>query len=319
MRNNILLFILSICLIACETKELPVPMHEQGEALVTEASMGENYDYQLFYSFEKNTVVQKNLKTIWDIGFEATADGFHVILNSSKMMYAYNTQQSNFQSVTDTSGFEQGKKLDASSGNMDSTAMGNWEQGKPVFIIDRGSTIAGSIGFAKLQINNVDASGYEITFQLLPNGTTTNLHIPKDEAYNYSFLSFENGGKLVSVEPPKADWDLSFTQFSVEIPTPYLVTGVLLNTYKTTAQRDSMVSFDSIDISFAQQMTFSDARDIIGYDWKYFDFNASTYLVNSSMNFIIKTQNETYYKMHFLDFYNKAGVKGNPKWEFSKL
>jgi len=319
MRYAILFFSVVFFLAACTPKELPAPKHQQGAALINELAMGENYDYQVFYSLRQNAVIQKNLKPAWDIALECSKEGYHIILNSSKFMFAYNTHSSNLQSVTDTSGFEEGKKPDASSGNLDSTAIGDWRAEKPVFIIDRGSTIAGNIGFVKLQVTAVDDAGYELSFQLLPGGNLKTMHIPKNTDYSFSYLSFENGGEVVNIAPPKADWDLCFTQYTVEIPIPYLVTGVLLNPFQTAAVMDSSIAFDKIDLAYAEQEEFTDAKDVIGYDWKTYDFNAATYMVDPLMNYIIKTRDSAYFKLHFIDFYNQEGVKGNPKWEFMKL
>ena len=47
--------------------------------------------------------------------------------------------------------------------------------------------------------------------------------------------------------------------------------------------------------------------------------NGSVYTVHPEMNFIIKTSQENYYKLHFIDFFNTGGVKGYPKWEYQLL
>lgn len=321
MRNFLLLLtLLAFSLTACKPEELPAPKHEQGEALVNDAAMGEKYEYQVFYSLSQNAVISRNLKTDWDIAFENGAEGFHVILNSAKFMAAFNTHETQMQSVTDTAGYGVGLDYDKSDGDLDSTAIGDWRMENPVYLIGRGSDEGGhSIGFVKLKINSVDADGYEISFQDLSGDSEHNIHISKESGYTYTYFSFDDGGKTVSIAPPDNEWDLCFTQFTVKIPIPYLVTGVLLNPYQTAAAMDSTVSFDQIDLSYTQQVTLSDSIDVIGYDWKTYDFDAGFYTVDPSMNYIIKTQDGSFYKLHFIDFYNSQGVKGNPKWEFSIL
>ncbi|HET8572840.1 MAG TPA: HmuY family protein [Edaphocola sp.] len=321
MKNLLLLLILpGFFLAACSPEELPAPKHEQGAALVNDAAMGENYEYQVFYGLRQNAVIAKNLKTDWDIAFENGDEGFHVILNSSKFMAAFNTHKAQMQAITDTSGFGKGLKYDKSDGDPDSTAIGDWRPEKPVYLIERGTDgNAHPIGFVKLQINAVDANGYDISFQSLSGGPEIHARIAKKEGYTYTYFSFDDNGKTVSVAPPDNEWDLCFTQYTVKIPIPYLVTGVLLNPRQTAAVMDSMISFDKIDLAYAQRKTFSGSEDVIGYDWKTYDFDAGSYTVDANMNYIIQTQDGAFYKLHFIDFYNSQGVKGYPKWEFSQL
>ena len=56
---------------------------------------------------------------------------------------------------------------------------------------------------------------------------------------------------------------------------------------------------------------------MIGYDWK--SYNSGTYEVDINKNYIIKTTEDLYYKIHFIDFYNDQGEKGTPKFEISSL
>lgn len=308
-----------LLLSACSPEELPAPAHQPGASVSSTTDMGSDYEYQVFYSLNENAVISRNLKTVWDLGFECTPDGFHVILNSSKSMYAGNTGLQDMSGVADTSGFAGNKRPDASGGSLDSTAIGDWRAAKNVFLIDRGATVDGPVGFVKLRIEEVDETGYTISFQHINGQEVHTLRIPKDTLYNFTFLSFDQGGKIVDVAPPKDKWTLCFTQYTAEIPIPYLVTGVLLNPYRTAAAKDSAIDFEAIDLSYAQQKELSENRDAIGYDWKVYDFDAGSYQVKTTMNYIIKAQDGNYYKLHFIDFYNPQGVKGNPSWVCSRL
>ncbi len=319
MRFQYLVGTLSIALllVSCETKELPVPARQMATSQI---EMGGAYEYQVFYNLSTDSVISKNLKWDWDLGFECSPDGFRVILNSSKLMYAAPTDKEQLEQVKDTSGYEVSKHLDASSGNKDSTAIGDWRINKPVYIINRGLDGNGTtIGFVKLKITEVTAQNYVVNFQDLDGGPLQTITIPKNENYNFSFLSFEGAGKIVSIEPPKDLWDLCFTQYSATIPIDYLVTGVLLNRYQTEAYVDSINLFENISLDQVQEASFSSRLDMIGYDWKSYNFTSGMYDVNALKNFIIRTKEQFYYKMHFLDFYNTQGQKGSPKWEYSRL
>ena len=44
-----------------------------------------------------------------------------------------------------------------------------------------------------------------------------------------------------------------------------------------------------------------------------------SYKVNTARNFIIRTNLGFYYKLHFIDFYDKKGGKGSPSFEREML
>lgn len=308
-------FWLLFCLLAaCSPKELPVPAREKGSIETGQLEMGANYDYQVFYSLKDNKVVSRSPKLAWDLGFEAAEDGFRVILNTSKLMYAFATNATQFPA--DTAGFAAGKRFDQPSGHPDSTAIGDWRTHRPVYIIDRGVDLDGRpIGHWLLKLDSVERAGYHIRYKQLGTAQEASLFIPKNNAYSFTYFSFEGGGQIVEIAPPKADWDIYFTQYSVTIPIPYLVTGALLNPYQTMGAADSLLSFSEIDAAYVDQLPLSAAQDVIGYSWKTFDFGTGQYQVDPSINYILEASDGSRYKLHFIDFYNDAGVKGSPKWE----
>ncbi len=315
-----LLFVCSLFLYSCRKDELPVPKHAAGNVITSTVNLEPTYKWQIYYDLETNTVVGQNPKTLWDLGFETSTDGFHVILNTSKTMFVWNTNTSDFSSITDTAGFLENRKWDEPSGNADSTAIGDWRNTNNVYIVDRGYNELGTHqGFRKIQFQMVDDAKYSLRFAQLNEAGDTTLLITKDSTYNFMFLSFATSGTLV-VEPPKATWDLEFTSYTHIFynPTqPYLVTGCLLNRYSTRAVMDSVKVFSEIAYNDVSGYSLSDNINTIGYEWK--TFNSGTYTTNPDLNYIILTQEGFYYKLHFIDFYNQNGLKGNPQWEYQKL
>lgn len=306
--------------ISCKKDELPVPKHEAGDVITASVNMDPTYKWQIYYDLKTNSVVGQNLKTAWDLAFEADANGFHVILNSSKAMYAYNTNNSVFNEVTDTIGFEINKKWDSPTGNLDSTAIGDFRNTNSVYIIDRGYNELGEHqGFRKIQFLSVDVTKYLVRFANLDGSGDVTLQIEKDDNYNFTFLSFTSSNTLI-VEPPKNSWDLVFTQYLhvFENPIqPYLVVGCLLNRYKTSATMNSSISFSEIDFDHASTSNLSSNINTIGYDWK--TFTGGVFITHPEKNYIIKDSEGFYYKLHFVDFYNQSGEKGNPTWKFQQL
>lgn len=312
------MFVFFLC--SCEKAELPVKAHDPGNVITTSVNMESNYKWQVYYNLKTNTIVGKNLKTSWDLGFEANQEGFHVILNSAKVMLAYQTTRNHFEDVKDTSGFYENRKWDAPCGSVDSTAIGDWREKSSIYIIDRGySEIGVHQGFRKIQILSVDDHKYSLRIANLNGSNDQRLEIEKNPRYNFMFLSFQTN-HLVDVEPPKDEWDLVFTQYTHVFYNPemtYLVTGCLLNRYKMVATADKISDFTAITYSTILNYQFVSDINVIGYDWK--TYTGNTYIINSKTNYIIRNSEGCYYKLHFIDFFNTNGVKGNPKWEFQAL
>jgi hypothetical protein len=69
----------------------------------------------------------------------------------------------------------------------------------------------------------------------------------------------------------------------------------------------------------ALELEFSSRADVIGYDWKYYNFDAGVYTVVPDMNYVIRDRDGFFYKLRFIDFNNDVGEKGYPKFEFVRL
>lgn len=317
--------VLSILLLtSCMRHELPVQPHDSGNVIQASVDMDATYKYQVYYDLKTNTVVGRNEKTIWDIGLETSANGYHVVLNGAKAMYAMATSKADFESVTfaDTAGFTANSRWDAFNGNIDSTAIGDWRIGRSVYIVDRGFDAAGKHqGWAKLQLLSVSDTDYKVTFSALSGADKATITVKKDSAYNLAFVSFTTR-QQVMVEPAKHAWDIVFSQYTfvfydMDPPTPYLVTGCLLNRYNTMAYLDTVSSFS--DLTYGNITTSRLVKDIsvIGYDWKV--FNGTKYTIQAKNNYIVRDADGILYKLHFTAFYSNTGVKGNPQWEFQQL
>ncbi|GAA4460681.1 hypothetical protein GCM10023093_03730 [Nemorincola caseinilytica] len=311
---------------SCTRGELPIEPHASGNVTKAGVDLDPTYKYQVYYDLRTNTVVGRNIKSVWDIGLETTADGYHVVLNGSKAMFAFATAKTDLSAVSfaDTAGYAAGKKCDSHTGSPDSTAIGDWRTTKPVYIIDRGVNEMGQqVGWAKLQVLSVTDSSYQVRFASLDNtGEATTITVRKDSAYNLAFVSFTTNEQFL-VEPPKHTWDLTFTQYTFIFydqtpPVPYLVTGCLLNRYNTVAYLDTATSF--ADISYGNIKTGELTNDIntIGYDWKVYT-SSGNYVVRAKNSYVIRDADGIYYKLHFTGFYSATGAKGSPQWEFQQL
>ena len=100
---------------------------------------------------------------------------------------------------------------------------------------------------------------------------------------------------------------------------PYLVTGVLINRNGVEVATDTLNNFADITFDMAQHMIYSSNLDAIGYDWKYYNFEAGSYTVTVGLNYIVKNRNGYLYKLRFVGFYNDLGQKGYPAIEYQQL
>lgn len=312
-----------------EEDEMVIP-HETGDLTVGEVELTETYKYQVFYDFETNKTVKQNLISEWDLGFETSDSGWHIILNTSKMMLAGNTGKTDFESVKNNNGATM--NFDPSHGILDSTAIGKWyniSAGKPVskeyvYVIDRGTDEEyNTLGEKKVKFGLQDEKNYVLRFANLNGSDDKTVIIPKDTSVNFVCFSFEKG--IVEIEPDKNNWDLQFGKYSTLLftdvgdPYPYLVTGVLLNPHKTLAAADTLRKFDEINFEIAESQKFVNQKDIIGYEWKEYDFDNGMYTVLPEKIYILKNRFGYFYKLRFIDYYNSTGEQGYPTFEFLRL
>ena len=322
-----LFLVISSALTSCVKEDNSITLPEKGEAVYTSVDMGEDYEYQLFYDFQSGSVVYKSVINSWELAFQASADGKVLFMNGGADVFAYNTGLKDMKDVITTPNISKEEwGYDASCGLADSAYIKNWDDGtgksmNDVYVLKLSPTLFPDT-FKKIQLVSVDANKYVLRYGDLHSKDFKEITIPKDDNYNYSYFTFSGGGEIVNPEPHKDSWDIVFTRYRYIYHDlgnfPYLVSGVLTNPYKTSTYQDSTIGFAKIDESAINQ-NYSDHRDIIGYDWKYYDIDKGFYSVDSKKAYIIKNRNGQYWKLHFLDFYSSTGLKGSPSFEFQRL
>ena len=330
IRHFAIYLFLAITLTSCFEEDVMVPPHEAGDLTKGVVELTETYKYQVFYNLESNSTIKKNLLSDWDLGFETSDSGWHVILNTSKMMLAGNSNSTDFESVKSSSGINM--NFDPSHGNLDSTAIGDWYsivENNPVsknfvYVIDRGTDEnSNMVGEKKITFNLQDENNFVVRYANLNGSGEQTTVIPKDTTVNFVCFSFDKG--IVYIEPDKESWDLQFGRYSTLLftnagdPYPYLVTGVLLNPHKTLAELDTTHQFNDVDFETAENIKLSNRKDIIGYEWKEYDFDNGMYTVKPEKVYILKTSIGYYFKLRFIDYYNSTGEQGYPTFEFLRL
>lgn len=313
--------LLVILLSSCIKEETPVLAHQPGDVETVQIEIGFPYLNQVYYSCSSNSVVSTNTKYDWDLSFECSEDGNHVLLNTAKGMLTSNGGTS-FQAVTDTVGAIW--LWDASSGNLDSTALGNWINTNNVYIVDRQFDATGShLGFKKIQLQSVNNLSYTFKFADLDGSNAITYTINKNINLNYIHFSFNNSGQTLALEPDKNTWDLLFTnhqhKFS-NLPLPFVLTQALINKENgVLVAEDNNSNFSNITLQDTANYIFTNNWDEIGFDWKIRNSQDNSFTIDPVKSFILKTTQGLFYKIRFIDFYNDSGVKGYPKFEIQKL
>lgn len=329
MRYLITYTLSALLLTGCFLEDERVPPHEQGDVLEGSVAMGTLYGTQVFYDLQQNIEAASVPVSAWDLSFACTEGDWTIRLNSAKFMYAGNSYDTSFQQVLDVETLDM--LFDASHGDPDSTAIGEWMvleedsawSHRHVFLLDRGIDLAGNpLGLVKIQFEPAGGD-YLLRFANEGSSTETRYEVRRNPGMDQVYFSFENG--MVDVAPRPEQWTLLFSKYTTMLVTnegenyPYIVNGVLLNPRGTAAALDTIHEFSEIEISDTTGLDLTIRADVIGYEWKYYNFDAGVYTIVPGMNYVIRDRYGYYYKLRFVDFYNDTGEKGYPAFEYVRL
>lgn len=313
---------LSLFFWSCLKEETPVPTPKPGNIEVVQIEIGWPYTNQVYYDCGTNKVVSINTKYDWDLSFECSPNGFHVLGNTAKGVFVANKGAVSFNSVNSINGVNW--LWDAPSGNLDSTAIGDWRGLNNVYIIDRQYDQNGShLGYKKIQFETVDNNEYSFKYANLDGSNEVNYVITKNQSVSFLHFSFNNNGETLALEPEKNSWDLLFTnhyhKFS-NLTLPFVLTQVLTNKHNgVTVAEDNSNNFVNITLKDTANYTFTNYWDEIGYDWKIRNSADNSFTIDENKSYIVKTTEGLFFKIRFIDFYNDIGLKGYPKFEIQKL
>jgi len=295
-------------------------------------------------SSNKETVVRRD---VWDLGFYG-GEEFRVTINGSLYMAVSALTNTDINSVNSLSvatlqplvavgTFDPENKVyvDGPNGNILETAISEISENdfkNPVYLLNLGVEIGttqpntGSVaiagesrGWKKIRILR-DGNGYILQYADLDATTYNEISISKDADFNFSFFSFKTN-KIVNVEPPKLQWDISFTVFTNILAQAgsYGFSDFSLHNRKggvtSYSLVDNTISYKNFTATNVNETLFQESQIVIGSSWR----NVFDRTVNSNIYYVLKDANNNYFKIRFLDLTNENGERGFPRFEYTLL
>ncbi|MGB1314533.1 MAG: HmuY family protein [Chitinophagales bacterium] len=297
-------------------------------------ALGEDYSSVFYYNLSTQSVVAENKWIDWNLSFYAQEDDYFIKLNDAANMKAYKATQEQFEEVSaidDVTNFI----LDDAKGTRNGIALlyePTITKGDTIFytnttyILRLGKDVLGEeIGFKKIKLLYTYLNQYALRHSNLDGSEDYISIIKKDLTLNFVHFSFKNKGEIINIEPDKTTWDIVFTRStditvtldsSIILP-DYTVTSVLLNPYFTKAYKEESVDYKDATLFNIKNSSFTNQKNIIGYNWKAFDLINLTYAIRQNEFYVIKDINDFYYKLKFLSFNDpNTNIKGTISFQY---
>ena len=337
MFNTIKVFIfISICILfnSCFKEDERMIIEEKGNFF----SIPQPYNIREYYSFidlDSGSLVKTALISSWDLAFEGSVKGWHVLVNAANAKEIFPTGStdfsSNFSTINPTNWY-----FDVSSGNPDSTAVGKWvsenlgnyEYTNQIYLIGKNNGDGTYEKLKKLQFIRVSNANIVFVSGNLSSSTGDTITINKNQDYNYVYYSFDTPRQTLIIEPPKDKWDFVAGTYrttlftSAGIPTPYTVGGFLSNYSKVEVLKINKPDFFAASSSDTIGKIFSIKRDAIGWDWKDYSNTGGSnpYQIVADIYYFVKTKSGNLIKLEFTSYFSsESGGNGYPTFRYLKL
>ncbi|WP_434037332.1 HmuY family protein [Formosa sp. 4Alg 33] len=308
---------------------------------------GPNEANQVFIDLSSQATTDV-IRDSWDLGFY-NGDAFRVAINGTIYMAAGRLNSTNIDAVTSESVANEKKQIavgtfdplnqayiDAPNGNILETAIdeiSDIDSENNVYLINLGydvgsaDAITGSVaiagdarGWKKVRILKRE-NGYLLQYADLNDTSHQEIKISKDSNYNFSHFSF-NTNTIVSVEPEKDKWDISFTVFSniIEGAGSYGYSDFVTQNTKGDVLSYQIINsestYEDFTLSQVNSSKFSSNQITIGSNWREI---VPKHKLLTDRFYIIKDPNGNVYKLQFLAFTNNEGERGYPEFTYELL
>ena len=351
VKNVMLIVCLAISITACKKDQDPViviPPSEGNEKITfngiagSEAGTSAGNSVYLDLSGDKTTAV---LRSGWDLGFFSGAD-FRVVLNNTTSAGVKVLNKFDLASVTaeDTIGLTLAVSqmdpqtsdlqfFDDIEGDLNKTAIpavSATAASNPVIILNRGT--GGGIAarpWVKLRVLR-NGKGYTVQYAGILETTFKTIEVPKNEDFQFQYVSLENG--LVNVEPGKGKWDIvwSYSVFETNFGdglVPYNFSDLIAVNHLAGVQARENIYADAAVASAAYTAFSKDSlatnpvkagRWTIGSNWRSTQPAIGT---KPDRFYIIKDADGNYYKFKSISMGvgTDGGTRGKPEFKYALI
>lgn len=283
---------------------------------------------QLYFDIGTREMVKTSSIYAWDLAFDCRPGHFNILLNSAKGMAVFNTRQTEFTKLFEERDYNW--EFDQPRGDLEKTAIGEWgdfsfnnpQSYSEVYILHLGyDSDRRPLGYKKFKVHGFAGSKYIVQMADLNNDNNFTRFIDKNRSFNFSYLSLQDTGYVVEIEPPKETWDIVITPApdSIYNLSPYdlelskglaLSESILSNRFRHSVALDTLNRFENITYFDIDRVSFSPQINTIGNNWKVWNENTYTYEISRSNRFIIKDNEDSYYGIEFLSF-EKPSINGS--------
>jgi hypothetical protein len=285
-------------------------------------------------------------RSSWDLGFYC-GPAFRVILNNTSSAGAKVLTKNDLTQAgeADTTGLTLAVNLanpqpsdlaffDDISGSLTGTVIPEvsaTDASNNVVIINRGT--GGSIParpWMKVRVLRNGRGGYTLQYARINATTFQTLDIPKDDAYHFRYISFENG--IVSIQPEKTRWDLiwSYGVYQTNFgggPVPYNfsdliavndLSGVQVKEKIYADAATATAAYNAFNRDSVNATTLISGRWTIGSTWRSTQPATGARL---DRFYVIKDANGNFYKFKCLAMGvgTDGGTRGKPEFKYALI
>ncbi|MDP3463335.1 MAG: T9SS type A sorting domain-containing protein [Bacteroidales bacterium] len=289
-------------------------------------TMGSGYANDVFYSFE-NGVVKIEARNNWDIAFYTSRWSAGIIANDGMgvSIYTYPLNDTNGWNSVDVSGIDSWTPLFNSDtiwedGAFNRNSLGHPDYGWGVYNTINHDVVGDSLYIVKMadgsfrklwiQRKNSVANTFEFKFANIDGSNEVSQQLNATPYENKLFVYYNLMiAQVVDREPAKDSWDILFSRYMAIVydiegnPSYYPVVGIL-NNPATGANRFHPVADDFEDWTAAPM---ENHKTPIGHNWKTFDMNSFSWLIQEDLAYFVQTQQGNVYKF-VPDYFSGTGT-----------
>ncbi len=287
--------------------------------------LGAGYANQTWYSLA-NDEQGSAPKNEWDLAFNVKATSAPVYINSANgvTLWNYPKDDTSGWAAIDTNGLSTWQTRVNSDTSWVEGAMGRYSDTSNAFDLDwgiydmnNGHIVSGDSlyiiklnngAFKKLWMQKLASGVFYFKYANIDGTDEKSATITKADytGKNFAYYSLQNNAAK-NREPLSANWDLLFTQYTSEMQGMTIaVTGVLQNSGVRVAQANKIANTAAYNDYSA--LDFSSNINIIGSDWKTYDYQNSVYKIKDSVVYFVKPATGTdVWKMIYTGFSNVDG------------